>query len=52
VVTRQLRKYAQMTPCRSVLYSDGSDAYVFIFPPNELEESIYSFGAGVMVLDL
>jgi hypothetical protein len=39
LVTRQLRKYAQM--CRSVLCSDGSDAYVFIFPPDESEETIY-----------
>ena len=50
LVTRQLRKYAQV--CRSVLCSDGSDAYVFIFPPDESEETITSFGAGPMVLDL
>lgn len=41
VVTRQLRKYAQDTHCRSVLCSDGLDAYVFIFPPDESEETIY-----------
>jgi hypothetical protein len=41
VVTRQLRKYAQDTLCRTVLCSDGFDAYVFIFPPDELEETIY-----------
>jgi len=41
VVTRQLRKYAQDTHCRSVLCSDGFDAYVFIFPPDESEETIY-----------
>jgi hypothetical protein len=55
VVTRQLRRYAQMTPCRSVLCSDGSDAYVFIFPPNESEESIYflwSWGDGTGPLTL
>ncbi|KAN0067019.1 hypothetical protein V8E54_014943 [Elaphomyces granulatus] len=40
VVTRQLRKYAQDTHCRSVLCSDGLDAYVFIFPPDESEETI------------
>jgi hypothetical protein len=41
VVTRQLRMYAQDTHCRSVLCSDGLDAYVFIFPPDESEETIY-----------
>ena len=41
VVTRQLRKYAQDTFCRTVLCSDGFDAYVFIFPPDESEETIY-----------
>ncbi|KAN0074811.1 hypothetical protein V8E54_007422 [Elaphomyces granulatus] len=41
VVTRQLRKYAQDTLCRTVLCSDGFDTYVFIFPPDESEETIY-----------
>jgi hypothetical protein len=41
-VTRQLRKYAQRARCRSVLCSDGSDAYVFLFPPiGSEEETIY-----------
>jgi hypothetical protein len=41
VVTRQLRKYAQDTFCRTVLCSDGFDAYVFIFPPDESVETVY-----------
>ena len=54
-VTRQLRKYAQRARCRSVLCSDGSDAYVFLFPPNESEETIYflwswSDGTGPLTL--
>jgi hypothetical protein len=40
-VTRQLRKYAQDTHCRSVLCSDGFDAYVFIFPPDESVQTVY-----------
>ena len=53
LVTRQLRMYARM--CRSVLCSDGSDAYVFIFPPDESEETIYflwswSDGTGPLAL--
>ncbi|KAN0066722.1 hypothetical protein V8E54_015192 [Elaphomyces granulatus] len=55
LVTRQLRKYAQETLCCSVLCSDGFDAYVFIFPPDESEETIYfiwswSDGAGPLTL--
>ena len=55
LVTRQLRKYAQDTPCRTVLCSDGFDAYVFIFPPDESEETIYftwswSNGTGPLTL--
>lgn len=34
-VTRQLRKYVEMTNCRCILCSDGSEAYVFIFPPDD-----------------
>ena len=41
-VTRQLRKYYERSGCRSVLCSDGSDAYVFLFPPiGSEEETIY-----------
>jgi hypothetical protein len=43
VITRQLRKYAQTTGCRSILCSDGCDAYIFIFPPNEPEEHVHFF---------
>jgi hypothetical protein len=32
MVTRQLRKYAEITECRTILCSDGSDAYIFVFP--------------------
>jgi len=39
-VTRQLRKYAAMTGCRSILCSDGSDAYIFVFPRDESSEEV------------
>jgi hypothetical protein len=35
IVTRQLRKFATVTKCRSILCSDGSDAYIFVFPTSE-----------------
>jgi len=41
VVTRQLRKYATETRCRSILCSDESDAYIFIFPIDESSERVY-----------
>jgi hypothetical protein len=33
-VTRQLRKYVEVSNCRCILCSDGAEAYVFIFPPD------------------
>jgi hypothetical protein len=39
-VTRQLRKYATVTRCRSILCSDGSDAYIFVFPADESSEEV------------
>jgi len=39
-VTRQLRKYAAMTGCRSILCSDGSDANIFVFPRDESSEEV------------
>jgi len=40
IVTRQLRKYAEVAGCRSVLCSDGSDAYIFIFPADESSKEV------------
>jgi len=40
IVTRQLRKYAEVAECRSVLCSDGSDAYIFLFPADESSEEV------------
>ena len=40
VVTRQLRKYATETGCCSILYSDESDAYIFIFPVDDSSDQI------------
>jgi len=40
VVTRQLRKYASTTRCRTILCSDGSDAYIFVFPSDESSEEV------------
>ena len=39
-VTCQLRKYATTTGCRSILCSDQSDAYVFVFPADESTEQV------------
>jgi len=39
-VTSQLRKYAIRTGCRSILCSDDSDAYVFVFPADESADRI------------
>ena len=35
-----MRKYAKVAGCRSVLCSDGSDAYVFVFPADESSEEV------------
>jgi hypothetical protein len=41
IVTQQLRKYAEITKCRSILCSDESDAYLFVFPEDDSSEEVY-----------
>jgi hypothetical protein len=45
VVTRQLRKYAAMYGCRSILCSDGSDAYIFVFKSAEQVQFLHASDA-------
>jgi len=42
-VTRQLRKYVKTTTCRAILCSDASDAYIFVFPPDESSSQVVQF---------
>ena len=41
MVTQQLRKYAEITECRSILCSDESDAYLFVFPEDDSSEEVH-----------